>query len=516
MKIHLLLWAAFVTLVASAQAQPDRAPDASAWEQSIVGIELTRKQYDFSQPWNKRTARNAKTGVLVGERQILTTADDVFDRTLVRLQKSGRGRWTIGEVLWVDYQANLAMVTTQDEAFWTGLKPVRLSGAIPAGGTLQIVRWREGKLENRAAEFTQYTVKEAALASINHVVLEVGSDIQGVGKGEPVIANSHVIGLTTAQTGRTCSTTPASFIQSILDARAKNEYRGLGFFHFFWQPAENLASLAFLKLPGEPRGVLVIDVPERPDGQPAVLKRQDVLLQIDGFDIDIEGDYTDPEFGALMLENLSTRRKWAGDEVKIKIWREGKETDVSYRLPKFEYTNSLLPDATYDQEPEYLVVGGLVFQPMTDSYLQSWGADWKRRAPFRLNYYNSQPRTKERPGLVILSQVLPDEYNIGYQDLRYLVVDSVNGLKISYLPDLQKALAQPVNGFHVIQMVQSDSIRKVVLAAGAKEQQATQRVLGAYNITKDHHIESQTTATPVSALLDAAREAAGKASQPTR
>jgi hypothetical protein len=58
---------------------------------------------------------------------------------------------------------------------------------------------------------------------------------------------------------------------------------------------------------------------------------------------------------------------------------------------------------------------------LTDSYLQSRGAEWKRRAPFRLFYYREQAPTKERPALIFLSQVLPDAYNTGYQEQRYLV-----------------------------------------------------------------------------------------------
>src|SRR5207253_10986542 len=47
--------------------------------------------------------------------------------------------------------------------------------------------------------------------------------------------------------------------------------------------------------------------------------------------------------------------------------------------------------------------------------------DWERRAPFRLAYFRSQDPTPERPAVVILSQVLPDFYNLGYQESRQLV-----------------------------------------------------------------------------------------------
>jgi hypothetical protein len=278
---------------------------------------------------------------------------------------------------------------------------------------------------------------------------------------------------------------PASFIQSILEARKKGEYHGLGYFHFFWQQAENPVSLARLKLPGEPRGVVVIDVPERPDGGAQVLKPLDVIFRIDGFDLDIQGDYTDPEFGPLLLENLSTRRKWAGDDVKMQIWREGKQLDITYRLPKFEYTNALVAAAMFDKEPEYMIVGGLVFQPLTESYLSAWGSDWKRRAPFRLNFYRNESPSRERPALVLLSQVLPDSYNIGYQEQRYLVVDKVNGQSVHRLAELQEALQKATNNVHIIEFMRGDSLRRMVLAAGDTEREATARVLKRYGITDE-------------------------------
>ena len=496
--IRIASWSSVLAMLLSTCAfLPLRAQEAkrtapSVWEHSIVNIEVTRKQYDYYQPWSKKTTRLQKTGLVVGEREILTTADEMFDRTLVRLQKGGRGRWWIGEVTWVDYYANLAMVTVGEAEFWRDLKPAALGGSIPPDGSLQILRWRNGNLENRRAEFTQFIVREGQLSGVNHVSLEADSDIQA-SWGEPVLANSHVVGIVNAQAERTCVAIPASFISSILQARKSGDYHGLGFFHFYWQPALNPAALAQLGFTGEPRGVIVIQVPERPDAFGQVLRPDDIILKIDGFDLDIQGDYNDPEFGHLMLENLSTRNRWAGDEVKMQIWREGKPLEVSYRLPKFAYTNSLVPAANYDQDPEYSIVGGLVFQPLTDSYLQNWGADWKRRAPFRLTYYRNESPTKERPALVLLSQVLPDPYNIGYQDQRYLVVDKVNGQQVSRLQELRRALEKPVSGFHIIEFAQSDSLRRIVLSAGETEQDATARVLKRYGINEAFHFSEDSS-----------------------
>lgn len=470
----------------AAESQPDTAPliarAQSPWEKSVVTIEAARTAYDHNQPWTRKTRRLRKTGVVLKDKQVLTTADQLFDRTLVRLQKGGRGQWFIGEVAWIDYPANLAILTTSDESFWTGLEPARIGGGV--GPDLQIVRWREGNFETRRAEFSQYVVKEGMLTPVSHAVLEVSSDIQNAGWSEPVVSNSHVVGLVVSHDNRTCSAMPSEFIESVLAARAQNKFRGLGFFHFFWQPAENTDSLAALGLTGEPRGVIVHLVPERPDSEPQSIQVKDIILKIDGFALDIQGDYLDPELGHLNLENLATRKHWAGDQIPVTIWRDGKEMEITYKLPKYRYEDALLPFATYDQAPEYLMMGGLVFQPLNTPFLQSWGNEWKRRSPFRLFYYTTQFPTKERPSYVLLSQVLPDPYNIGYQELKYIVVDKVNNQKVTTLEELKAALAKPVDGFHVFEFVRTDALRKLVVAAGDEELAATDRVLKRYGMTQ--------------------------------
>jgi hypothetical protein len=86
-----------------------------------------------------------------------------------------------------------------------------------------------------------------------------------------------------------------------------------------------------------------------------------------------------------------------------------------------------------------------------------------------------------------MSQVLPDAFNIGYQEQRGLVVDKINGQRISRLDQVREALEKPVNGFHIIELAQSDSLRRIVIAAGDTEKQATARVLQRYGIDEPFH-----------------------------
>lgn len=489
MRTWILITVVALLLSRPAPGAENAKAQAPGWENSVVLLDVKRKQYDYFQPWSTPMQNLQKFGVVIGAREILTTAEGLSDRTLLRVQKEGRGRWFMGEVTWIDYHANLALVASSDENLWKGLQPASLAQPIDQSAPMQIVRWRNGKIETRHAEFNQFTVEDAKLSYVQYVQMELNSEINGAGWGEPIVSGGKVVGIVNSQNGNSCKGIPSPFIRTILAAKKKGTYRGLGYFDFVWEQGENPALLKSLGLESDQRGVVVIDVPKESSGAD-MLKPRDVILEIDGFEVDTTGDYMDPEYGHLMLENLATRQKWAGDQVRLKVWRDGKMMSLNYKIPKAEYDAKLIPEAIFDQPPEYMVLGGLVFQPLSNSYLRSWGPDWRRRAPFRLFYYNNLPKTKERPSVVVLSQVLPDSFNLGYQEYRFLALDKVNGMRISTLEDLTRALEKPRDGFHVIELMQGDALRRMVVDAGELEK-ATQRVLTRYGIEKDHFFASK-------------------------
>ncbi|HTG43038.1 MAG TPA: hypothetical protein VK633_00780 [Verrucomicrobiae bacterium] len=469
-----------LTLLVSSAFGADKSFE-ELWERAVVTVEVTRKQYDFLQPWSRRVDQIQKMGTVIGDREILTTADQLANHTLIRLQK-GRGRWFEGHVSWIDYHANLATITCHEEKFWEGTKKVDLAKLAPRRGTAQVVRWRNGILEFRNVDINRLSVKRGKLTFIDTLQLELDSEMQGIGWAEAVVQGEKLIALAAAKDDQTVTSVPCSFINTCLADRKNVPYQGLGYFSFVWQTAENPDTLAYLGQEGEPRGVVVIEVQTNRFANP--MRPRDIILEIDGFSIDVQGDYKDPEYGNLLLENLSTRTKRAGETVKIKVMRDRKEMMIDYILPRADYNVELVPLAVYDQEPEYFLMGGLLFQPLTVPYLQSWGADWNRKAPFRLSYATREQASPDKPSYVVLSTVLPDPFNIGYQEARYLIVDKLNGKDVHTLQELIAAKESPQNGFHLLEYREGDSLRRMVLDA-TETDPATQRVLERYGIQKD-------------------------------
>jgi hypothetical protein len=92
----------------------------------------------------------------------------------------------------------------------------------------------------------------------------------------------------------------------------------------------------------------------------------------------------------------------------------------------------------------------MIFQELSRQYLKEWGPNWQREAPQRLVYldhFQSELFPDRNRRVVILSQVLPANSTIGYDDLAYLTVKRVNGKEIKSLDDLAEAVKQPTGGF---------------------------------------------------------------------
>jgi hypothetical protein len=479
LRVALALTLPLVALTPTVRAQllaPAPADLAAPrdWATALVTLEVTYKLYDAGQPWNEPSRAIRKHGVVIAPGEILTTAQYLPTQTLVRAQKGGRGRWHDARVKWLDPHANLALITVDAPSFWQGLTPAPLAERVSRGPEFELVRWRDGNLERRRVEFSKYTVGTGVLGLAPHVQLEVGTDLSGLGWSELIVADGTIIGLTSYGSSRTCGALPAGFIRQILSAYRSSDYQGLGIIDFTWMAGTNPTLLDQLGLTGDPRGSVVIRPGPAPtSADPArAPQARDIVLTVDGRPVDEQGDYLDPDYGHLMMENLATRARFAGDTIPLTILRDGRELTLDY-----------VPEELPPAPPPYLMAGGLIFQPLTQPFLRGWGSDWRKTAPFHLQNYLYRDAPDKRRSLVVLSGVLPDAINLGYENAALLVVDKVNGRPVATLADLAEALATPAPGagVHRFDFMPGRGLQRLILDAATLEE-ATARIMRHYNL----------------------------------
>ena len=449
-------------------------------EAAVVEIEITKKTYDYRMPWVSRNEQTHKNGILIGQNQILTTADGFSGQYLCRITKGGESRQYTAQIKWIDFYANIAMLDVSEPIFWQDMEPVKLAKKIPQSGDLQIYRWRSGRIEERAAEIIRLYNDTNKMSFLQHLKLSASSEITGAGWAEVVFDGAQLVGLTeSASKDNRFNILPAPFIISVIEHNQSSDNPGLGTFDFRWMNAKNpalLKSKGLLNMPD--RGVVVTEVGRRRLAHNS-LKSGDVILAIDGFEVDSEGKYLDPDYGRLSISGLATRAHSAKDIIFMTIWRDQAKHRIAYTLPRAQFSKSLIPSERYDASPHYLVAGGLLFQPLNGPLMRALG----KNKPILLDYYNDRPPLEGRDGIVLLSTVLPDDYNRGYEDIHYIMVDQINGHVIHKLEDVKAALAQPEAGFHRIQFMPDEATHQIILDS-TKMPEATERILQHYRIPK--------------------------------
>ena len=97
---------------------------------------------------------------------------------------------------------------------------------------------------------------------------------------------------------------------------------------------------------------------------------------------------------------------------------------------------------------------------LSRAYLQEWGNDWVKEAPQRLVFYDAfqSELPDDRGKIVFISQILPSQDTIGYENLDNLVVSKVNGREIRSLDELAEAIKNPVNGFQKIELEEDPGV----------------------------------------------------------
>ena len=90
---------------------------------------------------------------------------------------------------------------------------------------------------------------------------------------------------------------------------------------------------------------------------------------------------------------------------------------------------------------------------------------------------------KNRSRVVLVTQVIPDEINIGYQNLSNAVVLKINGKSINNLIDVSEAFLKQKNEFHKIDFLPGSERMSAVLPKN-KLEESNLRIKKNYRIPK--------------------------------
>jgi len=452
-----------------AQSAPaDPASKAGAEKKmSIVRVNVTDQAWDFIRPWIKRTqfTRRAVGVVLAGNR-VLVSAELVANSSYVELEKAGGGEKAAASVELVDYEANLALIKTTDDKFMSALKPMELTDS-SVGDHVAIWQLENtGALLSTSAIVTTIEVQRYPIDDTALLVYRLATSLQYRENSfvVPAVRDDKLTGLLMRYDPRTQSadTIPAPVINHFLKDAAGKSYAGFPKAGMDYTGMRDPQLRHYAGLNGDSAGgVYITSVhKESPAGKAGVCAG-DVLVAVNGQQVDRDGNYVDSQYGKISLSHLTSTKAYVGDKAKLSIIRDGKSLDVEITLAHRAVADYVIEPYIIDRAPRYYVLGGLVLQELSRQYLKEWGAEWMKKAPERFVYYDrfqSDLFQDRRKKIIILSMVLPSENTIGYEDLGNLVVTKINDVPLNSFADIEQALQKPVDGFHKIEFEENPRV----------------------------------------------------------
>lgn len=459
-------------------------------QQSLVYLQVTNSGYDQYQPWKQtQVSKGGGFGCAVGPYEILTTAENVADATLVQIRCYAQNEWLPATVKVIDYEMNLALLSLDEDAIKTPLSPIEFVDSYPKGDELTTYWLSSGsKITKARSTLDRAEMRYSGTSFARMLVYRATNISRSFGDGEVCFGRDQAIGLACWGNDTDATLIPADAINNFLSHSEESVYKGFGQVGFHVFPLLDPTMRRFLKMPPEmDYGAYISTVYSLGTGSDE-LKTGDVLLSIDGKTLNPYGRYMDERYDRISFQNLILH-KTDGERLSFELWRDGRVQTVEVTAKNFKAEQMLVPYYMYGKQPEYVVLGGFVFQTLTRDYLKLWGDGWSGKVPPHLyHYYNdlSFKPMDDREEIVLLNYVLPTDSNLGYQQLSRLIVSTVDGKKVKSIKDILDASTSSDNDFVVVEF-EMDSPKLVIKKADLAME--NMKVAQMYGIPKLHYIE---------------------------
>ncbi|XP_062021984.1 protease Do-like 2, chloroplastic [Rosa rugosa] len=405
---------------------------------AVVKVYCTHTAPDYSLPWQKqRQFTSTGSAFMIGDGKLLTNAHCVEHYTQVKVKRRGDDTKYVAKVLARGVDCDIALLTVESEEFWKGAEPLHF-GSLPhlqeavtvvgyplGGDTISVTKGVVSRIE----------VTSYAHGSSDLLGIQIDAAINPGNSGGPAFNDQgECIGVAfqvyrSEEAENIGYVIPTTVVSHFLNDYERNgKYTGFPCLGVMLQKLENPALRACLKVESI-EGVLVRRVEPTCDAH-NVLKEGDVIVSFDDVHVGCEGTVPFRSNERIAFRYLISQ-KFAGDVADLGIIRAGEFMKVKAELnPRVH----LVPYHIDGGQPSYLIIAGLVFTPLSEPLIDeecddSIGLKLLAKARYSLARFKGEQ-------IVILSQVLANEVNIGYEDMSNQQVLKLNGTPIKNIRHL--------------------------------------------------------------------------------
>ncbi len=410
-----------------------------------IRIIVTSQMYNQDYPWQKMNfKKETVSGTVIRGNWVLTSSYSLKDHVNIEVSRYEGEKKYPAKVLVKDYNNGLAIIKVENKEFFKGIKPVKLADKTGVRGRKGIIKKWDGLGAER--EYNAETIKSSIrIYKPNSAVLmhTMSTNMSSGGSGEPVFIDGKLAGIITGLDTKQgiVYVISADTIRRMIRDLDDGKYDGVPFFWIDYTAIKNDSNLReYLGMGKNDSGIYVTDIAPSSSGS-SVIKKGDVILSIDGINIDDNGMFNSLRYGRLNFYGIIQNNRFVGDRIILTVLRKKKKKKVRFKLKPVKEEKFIIPQTSFDKQPNYYIYGGLLFQELTYGLMTTWGGDWEKKADIRLLYYydtNLMKSDNGRKRYVILNRILPASCNNGYQYKKNLILKSLNSIEIRDLRHLKK------------------------------------------------------------------------------
>lgn len=404
----------------------------------LVLVYVTSAEPDVQSPWRiNDVTQDPFVGVPLDSHRILVNAEVAGFAAQIELRKVGESERVLAKVETVDYEIGLALLSVTSTHFWDNIKAATIGDEVPLDSRVELFRvspkHKIVSTNGRIAEIGEGSALHSTYPIIRYVLKTDDSDFDG---SEPVVAGGKIVAVASHSVEGIVYGIPAPIIRRFVADASDRDYRGFPELGLKTSDLISPRLRALLNAPNLKHGVRITEVAQH-HPLSSVIKADDILTAINDVKIDDLGKIWHPLWKRIEFQYVINKLH-SGDQVALEFWRDGKKFVKMVVLPSANSNDARIPVNRYRTSYNYAIVGGFVFHELTYDYLRSWGSQWPRLAPSYLVYLSQHENSAVKEGAegyVVLSRVLGDEFNRGYDDLENLTVDAVDGQPVSSWQD---------------------------------------------------------------------------------
>ncbi|XP_024032025.1 protease Do-like 2, chloroplastic isoform X1 [Morus notabilis] len=419
------------------QVEPGNFQDA-AFLNAVVKVYCTHTAPDYSLPWQKqRQYTSTGSAFMIGDGKLLTNAHCVEHETQVKVKRRGDDTKYVAKVLARGVDCDIALLSVESKGFWEGVEPLNLGRLPHLQDSVTVVGYPLGgdTISVTKGVVSRIEVTSYAHGSSDLLGIQIDAAINPGNSGGPAFNDQgECIGVAfqvyrSEEAENIGYVIPTTVVSHFLNDYERNKkYTGFPCLGVLLQKLENPALRECLKVKSS-EGVLVRRIEPTSDVH-NVLKKGDVIVSFDDVHVGCEGTVPFRSNERIAFRYLISQ-KFAGDIAELGIIRAGEFMKVKVVLnPRVH----LVPYHIDGGQPSYLIIAGLVFTPLSEPLIEeecedSIGLKLLAKARYSLARFKGEQ-------IVILSQVLANEVNIGYEDMSNQQVLKLNGTRIKNIHHL--------------------------------------------------------------------------------